>query len=165
MIRRLVDRFGRTGSAALTSLIWAIPMSAWAGSWDLSPVDKTAYPWVALSIGLVMLVVWLVLLSRLGRVPASSRPHRLDLRKMSTSEKRWGLGLAAFFTGLVAWLSAAATVDWTPLGPALQSGKPGPILLTAAVIAYVLVMLGGIGFAWRRSSQAFGQRRSATALE
>src|SRR5204862_5611685 len=47
---------------------WALPMAAWAGSADLSPIDKTAYPWVALAIGLVMLVVWIVLLTRLGAV-------------------------------------------------------------------------------------------------
>jgi hypothetical protein len=161
MIERLVDRFGRTGTAALTSLIWAVPLSAWAGSWDLSPVDKTAYPWVALSIGLVMLLVWLVVLSRLSQAPASTRPHRLDFRQMSTSEKRWGLGLAAFFTGLVAWLSGAATVDWTPLGPALQSGRLGPILLTAALLAYLLIMLAGIWVTWRRSAEAFRRRRAA----
>ncbi|MGH7763758.1 MAG: hypothetical protein ACREOM_05005 [Candidatus Dormibacteraceae bacterium] len=162
---RLVDRFGRTGTAALTSLIWAIPMSAWAGSWDLSPVDKTAYPWVALSIGLAMLAVWLVVLSRLGRLPASKRPHRFDFGQMSTSEKRWSLGLAAFFCGLVAWLSAAGTVDWTPLGPALQSGKLGPILLAMALLAYLLVMLGGIWFTWRRSGEEFRRRRGPAALE
>jgi len=68
VITRLVDRFGRTGFAALSSLIWALPMAAWAGSADLSPIDKTAYPWVALAIGLVMLAVWIVLLTRLGAV-------------------------------------------------------------------------------------------------
>ena len=62
-MNQLVERFGRTGFAALSSLIWALPMAAWAGSADLSPIDKTPYPWIALSIGLVMLVVWLVLLS------------------------------------------------------------------------------------------------------
>ena len=61
MVNTLVARYGRTGFAALSSVIWALPMAAWAGSSDLSPIDKTAYPWIALSIGLVMLVVWLVL--------------------------------------------------------------------------------------------------------
>ncbi|HYM67740.1 MAG TPA: hypothetical protein VEW68_10645, partial [Patescibacteria group bacterium] len=73
-----MDRFGRTGAAALTSLIWAVPMAAWAGSADLSPIDKTAYPWIALSIGAVMLAVWLVLLSRLSWVPMPPRQRRLD---------------------------------------------------------------------------------------
>ena len=108
---RLVDRFGRTGFAALSSLIWALPMAAWAGSSDLSPIDKTAYPWIALAIGLVMLVVWIVLLTRLGAVPVAARQRRLDFHQMSPAERRWGLGLAAFITGLIAWLNAAATVE------------------------------------------------------
>ena len=112
MIGRLVDRFGRTGFAALSSLIWALPMAAWAGSADLSPIDKTAYPWIALTIGLVMLVLWLFLLSRLGRVTVVPRQRRFDLQQMSRSEKRWTLALAAFATGLIAWLNGAATVDW-----------------------------------------------------
>src|SRR5258706_15978560 len=64
MVNRLVERYGRTGFAALSSVIWALPMAAWAGSPDLSPLDKTADPWGAPAIGLVMLVVWLVLLTR-----------------------------------------------------------------------------------------------------
>lgn len=162
---RLVDRFGRTGFAALTSLIWALPMAAWAGSADLTPIDTTAYPWIALGIGVVMLIVWLVLLSRLGRVPASARPHRLDLGQMSGSEKRWTLALAAFTTGLIAWLNGAATVDWGLLGAALQSGKPGPILFGAALGAFLVIMLAGIWLSWRKSGQAFQRRRSAAVLE
>src|SRR5215510_6510594 len=95
MVNRLVERYGRTGFAALSSVIWALPMAAWAGSADLSPIDKTAYPWIALSIGLVMLVVWLVLLSRLGRIAVTSRPRRFDLTQMTKSEKRWTLGFLA----------------------------------------------------------------------
>ena len=162
---RLVDRFGRTGAAALTSLIWALPMATWAGSADLTPIDTTAYPWIALGIGVVMLVVWLVLLSRLGSVPQSARPHRLDLGRMSSSEKRWTLALAAFATGLIAWLNGAATVDWGPLGPALRSGKPGPILFGAALGAFLAIMLAGIWLSWRKSGQAFQRRRSAAVLE
>lgn len=162
---RLVDRFGRTGLAALTSLIWALPMAAWAGSADLTPMDTTAYPWIALGIGVVMLIVWLVLLNRLGRVPASARPHRLDLGQMTSSEKRWTLTLVAFVTGLIAWLNGAATVDWGPLGAALQSGRPGPILFGAALGAFLVIMLAGIWVSWRKSGQAFQRRRSAAVLE
>src|SRR5207245_10023326 len=82
---RLVDRYGRTGFAALTSLMWALPMAAWAGSSDLSPIDKTAYPWIALGIGLVMLVLWVVLVSRLGGVKVSVLQRRFDLRPLSPS--------------------------------------------------------------------------------
>src|ERR1700694_3419836 len=140
-MNRYVDRFGRTGFAALTSLIWFLPMAAWAGSSDLSPIDKTAYPWVALSIGVVMFAVWLFLLTRLGKIPVSPRQRRLDLAQMSTSEKRWTLALIAFGAGLIAWLNAAATVDWAPLISAVRSGKPGPILF-AAVLAALFAAMG-----------------------
>lgn len=161
-MNRLVERYGRTGFAALSSIIWALPMAAWAGSADLSPVDKTAYPWVALSIGLVMLVVWLFLLTRLGRIPVSPRPRRFDLAQMSKSEKRWTLGFLAFATGLVAWLNAAATVDWGPLGTAISAGRTGPILLTAALAVYAVVMVVGIWYTWRRASGAYALRISSS---
>src|SRR4029077_21094358 len=145
---RMVDRFGRTGFAALSSVIWAVPMAAWAGSSDLSPVDKTAYPWARLRTGLGMLVVWLVLLTRLGGVPVSPRPRRFDLAQMSKSEKRWTLGFLAFVTGLIAWLNAAATVDWGPLGTAISAGRTGPILLAVALGVYAVVMVAGIWYTW-----------------
>src|SRR2546430_3559964 len=109
-MNRLVDRFGRTGFAALASLIWALPLAAWAGSADLPPIDQTAYPWIALAIGIVMLIAWLVLLTQLGKIDVTPRPHRLDLGQMSRTEKRWMLALLAFVTGAIAWLNAAATV-------------------------------------------------------
>jgi len=161
MVNRLVERYGRTGFAALSSVIWAVPMAAWAGSSDLSPVDKTAYPWVALSIGLVMLVVWLVLLTRLGRVPVSPRPRRFDLAQMSTSEKRWTLACIAFATGLIAWLNAAATVDWTPLGSAIGAGKIGPILLAVALAIWAVGMIAGIWFTLRKETAAYLRRVQA----
>src|SRR2546428_4753585 len=142
---RLVERFGRTGFAALSSLIWALPMAAWAGSADLSPIDKTAYPWVALGIGLVMLAVWIVLLTRLGAVSITARQRRFDLQQMSRSERRWTLAVAAFITGLIAWLNGAATVDWTPLGTAIGAGKGGPILLAAAPAAFGIALGAGGG--------------------
>jgi len=157
---RLVERFGKTGVAALTSLIWALPMAAWAGSADLTPIDTTAYPWIALGVGVVMLIVWLVLVRQISRAPASRRPHRLDLGRMSASEKRWTLALAAFATGLIAWLNAAATVDWSPLRAAVQSGKPGPILFGVALVAFLVIMVAGIWISWRRSTLAFQRRRS-----
>src|SRR5246127_2262605 len=158
LVTRLVERFGRTGFAALASVIWALPMAAWAGSADLSPIDKTAYPWVALSIGLVMLVVWLVLLSRLGPVPLSPRPRRFDLAQMSTSEKRWTLGFLAFVTGLIAWLNAAATVDWGPLGTAISAGETGPTIFAAGLFLFVLVMVAGIVWTARGANRAYALR-------
>jgi len=162
MVNRLVERYGRTGFAALSSVIWAVPMAAWAGSSDLSPVDKTAYPWVALAIGLVMLAVWLYLLTRLGSVPVSPRPRRFDLAQMSKSEKRWTLGFLAFVTGLIAWLNAAATVDWGPLGTAISAGRTGPILLAIGLAVYAIVMIAGISYAWGRESRAYAQRISSS---
>ena len=159
---RLVERYGRTGFAAMSSAIWALPMAAWAGSSDISPVDKTAYPWIALAIGLVMLVVWLVLLTRLGKVPVTSKQRRFDLGQMSTGEKRWTLGCAAFITGLIAWLNAAATVDWGPLGTAISAGKVGPTVFATALAIYVVVMVAGIVFTARRANREYALRISSS---
>jgi hypothetical protein len=160
---RLVDHYGRTGAAAITSVIWALPMAAWAGSSDLSPIDQTAYPKVALAIGLVMLVIWFALLAWIARTPVAPRQRRLDLTQMSQAEKRWTLVLIAFGAGLIAWLNAAATVDWAPLGPALASGKLGPILFATALAIFLGAMLAGIVVSWRKSRHAFAERASAGA--
>jgi hypothetical protein len=158
LIARLVDRFGRTGFAALTSLGWALPMAAWAGSADLSPIDKTAYPWIALAIGVVMLVAWLVLLTRLATVRVTPRRRRLDLSTMSQGEKRWALACFAFSCGAIAWLNAAATVDWAPLVSAAASGKPAPALVAAALGILLVGMLAGVAISWRKWSGAFARR-------
>jgi len=158
MVNALVERYGRTGFAALSSAIWAIPMAAWAGSSDLSPIDKTAYPWIALAIGLVMLAVWLVLITRLGRLSVTARQRRFDLGQMSTSEKRWTLGCLAFITGLIAWLNAAATVDWGPLFSAVGSGKTGPIGLAIALVAFLVAMIAGVVWTARRANRAYADR-------
>jgi hypothetical protein len=154
----MVERFGRTGFAAISSLIWALPMAAWAGSADLSPIDQTAYPWIALAIGLVMLVVWLFLISRLRGIPVSPRQRRFDMTQMSKSEKTWILVLLVFVAGLIAWLNAAATVDWGPLGSAVGSGKPGPLLFATGLAIYVIVMIAGIWASARKARGAFRRR-------
>jgi hypothetical protein len=133
-------------------------MAAWAGSSDLSPIDKTAYPWVALAIGLVMLGVWFVLLSRLGRYSVSPRQRRFDLAQMSRSERVWVLATAAFGTGLIAWLNAAATVDWGPLGSAVGSGKVGPTVFAIALGLFALVMIAGIWVSWTKETNAYRER-------
>ena len=156
----LVDRFGRTGFAALSSLIWALPMAAWAGSADLSPIDKTAYPWIALGIGVVMLVIWIVLLTRLGRIPVAHRQRRFDIAQMSRGERAWILAAVAFATGLIAWLNAAATVDWGPLGAAVGSGKAGPTVFAVALAIFLLVMVAGIWLSWRKAGIAYRSRTS-----
>jgi hypothetical protein len=159
----LVDRWGRAGFAAVTSLIWALPMAAWAGSSDLSPIDKTAYPGVALAIGLVMFAVWLVLLVRVTRVSVSPRQRRFDLAQMSRAEKRWTLITFAFALGAIAWLNAAATVDWGPLVAALTSGKIGPSLLAVALAVFLLAMLIGVVISWQNATAAYRLRREEHA--
>lgn len=162
---RLVDRFGRTGFAALTSLIWALPMAAWAGSVDLSPIDQTAYPWVAFAIGAAMFVVWIVLLTQLHNVQVAPRQRRFDISQMSRSEKRWTLAVIAFGAGLIAWLNGAATVDWGPLITAVAAGKVGPLLLALALAVWLVVMVAGIWLSWRKASIVFQERvrRAVTA--
>ncbi len=162
MVNRLVERYGRTGFAAISSVIWFFPMAAWAGSFDLSPMDKTVFPWIAFAIGLVMLVVWLVLLSRLARVPVSPRARRFDISQMSSAERRWTLGCIAFILGLIAWLNGAATVDWGPLGTAISGGETGPILLAVVLSAFVVLMVVGIWFTWRGESRAYAIRLSSS---
>lgn len=158
---RLVEHFGRTGFAAISSVIWALPMAAWAGSSDLSPVDKTATPTIAFTIGAVMFVVWLVLIANLARIPVSRRQRRFDIGQMSPSEKRWTLACIAFATGLIAWLNAAATVDWAPLGSAIRAGKVGPLLLAIALGIWAAGMVAGIWFTWRKETAAYQRRIQA----
>jgi len=121
-------------------------------------IDKTAYPWIALTIGIAMLVLWLVLLSRLGRVPVSARQRRFDLKQMSRRERRWTLALAAFATGLIAWLNGAATVDWAPLAAAIAAGKVGPALLAISLAVFLIAMLAGVVLSWRRATAAYRER-------
>jgi hypothetical protein len=160
-MNRWVDRFGKTGFAAITSVIWFLPMAAWAGSADLSPIDQTAYPWIALGVGIVMLVVWVVLLTRLGRIPVTPRQRRFEYGQMSTPEKGWILVLLVFVSGLIAFLNAAATVDWSPMGAALGSGKPGPLLFAAGLAVYAIVMIAGIWVSVRKVRDAFRRRLAA----
>ncbi len=162
MVNRLVERYGRAGFAAISSVIWFFPMAAWAGSFDLSPMDKTAYPWIALGIGVVMLVVWFVILARLRTIPMSGRQRRFDIAQMTSSEKRWTLGCAAFVLGLIAWLNAAATVDWGPLGAALAKGEPGPAIFAAALGLFVVVMVAGVVWTVRRANRAYALRLSSS---
>ena len=163
MVNRLVERYGRTGFAAISSAIWFFPMAAWAGSFDLSPMDKTPYPWIALAIGVVMLVVWIVLLTRVRRVPVTPRPRRFDISQMSAGEKRWTLGCLAFLLGLIAWLNAAATVDWGPLGTALGKGESGPIFFAILLALFVIVMLAGIAWTARGANRAYALRLSVSS--
>jgi len=157
-MNKLVDRYGRTGVAAITSVIWLLPFAAWAGSADLSPIDRTATPTIAFTIGVVMLVLWLVLVASLGRFQVTPRQRRFEIGQMSPSEKRWTLGCFAFALGLIAWLNAAATVDWGPLGSAIGAGEIGPILLAVVLAIFAIAMVVGIVFSWRKETDAFRRR-------
>jgi|SRR5437588_8514996 len=162
MVSRLVERYGRTGFAAISSVIWFFPMAAWAGSFDLSPMDKTIYPWIALAIGVVMLVVWFVIVARVRTLPMSDRQRRFDIAQMTASERRWTLGCAAFVLGLIAWLNGAATVDWGPLGSALARREAGPSVFAAALALFVVIMLAGIVWTARGASHAYALRLSSS---
>lgn len=108
-----------------------------------------------------MLAVWLVLLTRLGGIPLSPRQRRFEIGQMSAKERLWSVVCLAFVTGLIAWLNAAATVDWGPLSTAISAGKVGPILLAVALAAYVAVMVAGIVLSWRKESGAYAARLSS----
>ncbi len=160
---RLADRFGKTGLAALASVAWAVPMAAWAGSADLSPIDHTAIPWIAFTLGAVMLAAWVALVIWLRGVEVAPRVHRLDLAAMSAAEKRWTLALAASATGVLAWLNAAATVDWSPLTAAIGRGNAVAIVFAIALLGCLLALAAAAAFSWRRASGAYRARATAQA--
>ena len=154
----LVNRWGRTKFAAVSSLIWALPMAAWAGSVDLSPGPA---PWAAFGLGVVLLVAWLVLLTRLRTIEVEPRPRRLDFSAMSGLEKRWNAVFAICAVCLIGWLNGAATVDWGILTPKLAAGRPGPVGLLAGLLAFLALALAGAVLSWRRATAAFRRRASA----
>ena len=105
-----------------------------------------------------MLAVWLVLLTRIGRVSVSPRQRRFDLGQMTRAEKRWTLITLAFVTGAIAWLNAAATVDWAPLVAAVTAGKVGPSLLAIVLAVFLVVMVAGAWTGWRKETAAYRLR-------
>jgi len=135
-------------------------MAAWAGSVDL--VGGVG-PWIAFGIGIILLIGWLVLLTRLGRIPVSARPRRFDIAAMSGSERRWNLALAAFGIGLIAWLNGAATVDWQILTPSLAAGSQGSLLLALGLAAFLVAMIAGLVVSWRRATAAYRGRGAPAA--
>lgn len=159
---KLVDRLGRTGFAALTSLGWALPLAAWAGSVDLGP-DPGRGPWIAFAIGLGLLAAWLAMLTQLRRVPVAARPHRLDLAAMTAAERRWNLALALFGILLIGWLNGAVTVDWSILTRRVAGGSLGAALLLAGLMLVLVILGAGFALSWRRSAAAFRARTSGAA--
>lgn len=155
---RLVERFGHMGFAALTSLGWALPMAAWAGSADLSPIDRTAFPGIALALGVVMLAGWVGLMWWIRRIPGGTRPHRLDVARMSAAEKRWLLAFAGCAIVVIGWLNAAATVDWSPLVSGVAAGRMAAVAFALGLGAVLLASVAGAVLTWRRAAQAFASR-------
>jgi hypothetical protein len=151
----LRERWGGFGFGLASSLIWALPMAAWAGSVDLV---RGPGPWIAFWIGAALLVGWIVLLVRLGRIPVSLRQRRFDVHAMSSSERRWNAALAVFGIGLIAFLNGAATVDWGILAPSLEAGRLGSVALALGLASFLVVMLVGIALSWRRSDAAYRRR-------
>jgi membrane protease YdiL (CAAX protease family) len=156
---RLRDRWGRFGFALATSLIWALPMAAWAGSVDLVGGPG---PWIAFGIGAVLLVAWVVLLVRTGSVPVTERHRRYDVHAMSQAERRWNAALVLFGIGLIAFLNGAATVDWGVLTPSLAAGRPGSVALALGLAVFAVVMVFGVILSWSRANAGYQQRRTAT---
>jgi hypothetical protein len=156
-VSALVERWGRTGFALASSLIWALPMAAWAGSVDLVPGPG---PWVAFWIGAALLVIWIGLLVWVGTIPVSQRHRRYNFRAMSRSERRWNAALAVFGIGLIAFLNGAATVDWGVLTPSLEAGRLGSVALALGLAAFLVAMVFGVALSWWRSDAAYRGRKA-----
>ncbi len=146
----LVRRWGRTGFALGASVIWLLPMAAWAGSVDLYPGPR---PWIAFGIGLVLLVVWVALVAWARRLEVPARAHRFDVAAMSGGERRWLLACVACGLIVVGWLNGAATVDWS-----LLRWSAGTAVFVAALIVVLAAALAGAVFSWRRASAAARRR-------
>jgi hypothetical protein len=155
---KLVQRWGRTKFAAITSLVWALPLAAWAGSVDLYPGPG---PWAAFGLGMMLLGLWLVVLTRLRTIEVEARPHRLDFSAMSATERRWNAAFALSAVCIIGWLNGAATVDWSILAPSLRAGRAGAVGLAVGLAAFLLLAVAGAVFSGIKS-QAAWRRRSVS---
>ncbi|HEX6547636.1 MAG TPA: hypothetical protein VF134_02715 [Candidatus Dormibacteraeota bacterium] len=151
----LVRRWGRTGFALASSLLWALPAAYWAGSVDLVGGPG---PWIGLAVAGVMLVVWVGLLAVAARVPVPPRPRRLALAEMSGRERRWVLAAAAVLVLLIGELNAAATVDWSLIGGA---GRAREVAFLLGALAVVAVTVAALLECWRRADREFRTRRDS----
>ena len=132
-------------------------MAGWAGSVDLVPGPG---PWISFWLGAALLVVWIVLLVRLGGIAVSVRQRRYDVHMMSRSERRWNAALALFGIGLIAFLNGAATVDWGILTPSLETGRLASVALALSLATFLVVMVFGVSFSWRRADAAYRRRQA-----
>lgn len=157
MIDTLVARFGPTPVAAMASLIFLLPLAAWAGAVDLVPSPAV---WATGAIGVVLIVPW-VLVARRAYSAQAALPagrHRFEWRQMGRSERRWAAGFAAAAIGVVGWLNAAATVDLNALGPGLEAGRAGTFVLVAAALLLLSGLVVLAIWCWRGNGRAFRLR-------
>ncbi len=152
MLRGFVRGWGWTAFAGLSSLVWALPLAAWAGAVDF---DRSA--WSLAVLGGLLFPIWAAVAWRARRWRVPGR-YRWEPAQMSRAELRWSALAALAATGVIGWLNAAATVDWRLLRPGLAAGRPGPWVLLVAALA----LLAGLAVAalacWRRASAAYGRR-------
>jgi hypothetical protein len=150
-VRRLVDRWGRGGFGLATSLLWALPAAAWAGSVDL--VGGSG-PWLALGLAAVMFAVWVGLQLAAARVTVADRPRRFAVGQMGGSERAWLCGAAVALVILIGELNAAATVDWSLVGVRHARG----LALVLAFVALVALTAAVLLECWRRAGREFSRR-------
>jgi hypothetical protein len=164
VLEKLVQRYGATPVAAATSLVFALPLAAWAGAVDLYPRPAV---WATGTAGLVLVVPWVLVARRAFALQARRpvRTRRFEWHQMSRAEKKWAALSAAGAIGIVGWLNAAATVDLPALGPGLAAGRPSIYAFVVAALAALALLAALSWYGWRRNRRAFGLRAQASAPE
>jgi len=155
--RRFVEKHGWTAFAALTSLVWALPLAAWAGAVDFAPDAFFAAFFAACLFPAWVYVAWR---ARRWRVPGR---YRWEPAQMSRPELVWGILAALAATGVIGWLNAALTVDWGSLGPGLSAGRPGIWVFVVAALAVLAGCAAATVVCSRRAAAAY-RLRSTSAL-
>ncbi|TMD09539.1 MAG: hypothetical protein E6J02_02915 [Chloroflexi bacterium] len=158
----LVERHGATTVAAVASLLFLLPLAAWAGAVDLYPSPAV---WATGAVGLVLIVPWILISRRAFSLQAHlrSRVHRFEWRQMSGSEKSWA---ARFLLGAVAilgWVNGAATVDLGALGPGLAAGRASVYAFVAGALLLLAALIVFTAWCWRRNGTAFRLRSGQPA--
>jgi hypothetical protein len=164
VLDKLVKRYGTTPVVAATSLLFALPLAAWAGAVDLYPSPVV---WATGAAGLVLIAPW-VLIARHAFALQARRPvraHRFEWSQMSRVEKAWAALSAAGAVGIVGWLNAAATVDLPALRPGLASGQTSIYGLVGAALAVLVFLAALTAYGWRRNRMAYCLRARAAANE
>ncbi len=158
----VVERYGATAVAAVASLLFLLPLAAWAGAVDLYPNPAV---WATGAVGLVLIVPWFLITRRAFGLQAHlpARVHRFEWRQMSRSEKAWA---ARFLLGAVAilgWVNGAATVDLAALGPGLAAGRASVYAFVAGALLLLAALVVFTAWCWRRNRTAFLRRSDQPA--